>query len=204
MKLLKSTLALFLISLAFAFKPTDGIHSLEIGSNIPSADKKMADVKGKMQSIQDAMGKNGVLVMFSCNTCPYVIKTQTRTKELISISKKNKIGMIIINSNEAKRDADDSMEAMKKYAKAQGYTCSYVLDENSAMADAFGATRTPEVFLFDKTGKLVYKGAIDDNHSEPKNVSDKFLQKAITAVANGQKVNPESTKSVGCSIKRKS
>lgn len=204
MKLTKSILVVLFISIAFAFKPFDGIQSLEIGSSIPNADKKMADVKGKMVSINDVMEKKGVLVMFSCNTCPYVIKTQSRTKELISFTKKNKIGMIIINSNEAKRDTDDSMEAMKKYSKSQGYSCAYVVDENSAMADAFGATRTPEVFLFDNNGKLVYKGAIDDNHSEPKNVTDKFLQKAITAVANGQKVNPESTKSVGCSIKRKS
>ena len=103
---------------------------------------------GKELSIKDVTKKNGVLVMFSCNTCPYVKKYQSRTAEALKEAAKNKIGVIIINSNEEYRTDEDSYAAMTSYAKAQKYTAPYVVDTKSALADAFGATRTPECFLF--------------------------------------------------------
>ena len=112
------------------------------------------------------------------------------------------IGMIIINSNEAQRDNDDSRKAMKEYANTQGYKVPYVIDKNSVLADAFGATRTPEVFLFDGNGKLVYKGAMEDNPSNPSESKEIFLKAAIDNMVAGKPINPASTKSIGCSIKR--
>jgi len=110
--------------------------------------------------------------------------------------------MILVNSNEAQRSDVDSFDAMKQYAKEQGYTFSYVVDKNSMLANAFGATRTPHCFLFDKSGKLVYRGAIDDNIKDPNEVKEHYLNDAIAAVASGKQVKTNSTKSIGCSIKR--
>ncbi|HEY9176934.1 MAG TPA: redoxin family protein, partial [Flavipsychrobacter sp.] len=123
--------------------------SIEIGTEIPMADLKMQSVGKKEVSLNDVKTNTGLLVMFSCNTCPYVIKAQDRTKEMVAFAQEKGFGAIIVNSNEAKRDGDDSYKAMARYAKEQGYKAPYVVDAGSKLADAFGATRTPEVFLFD-------------------------------------------------------
>jgi thioredoxin-related protein len=182
------------------------IQSIPVGSQATAIDVKMKEIVGKHITIKGAMEKNGVLVMFSCNTCPYVIKNQARTKEIADYAKKNNFGVIILNSNEAQRDAADSYEAMKTYAKDQGYTYKYyyAVDENAKVADAFGATRTPEIFLLDASGKVLYKGAIDDNPSEADNVKRHHAKEAIDEAANGKAVTVKESKSVGCSIKRKS
>lgn len=183
-----------------AFVPATN-PELEIGKAIPSADVKMMDVSGKEFSLADSKGENGLLVIFSCNTCPYVKLSEARIKDVASLAKKNKIGVILINSNEAQREDEDSFEEMKKYAKAQAYDFRYVVDKNSVVADAFGATRTPHVFLFDKKG-LAYRGAIDDNIKDVNDAKEHYLKNAITAVGTGSPVKTNSTKSVGCSIKR--
>jgi hypothetical protein len=174
---------------------------LPIGASIPNPEMKMKDISGKDIAFKDAMRKNGLLVMFSCNTCPVVEKYESRTLEVTKKALDNEIGVILLNPNEAYRDNGDSYEDMKAYAKKLGYTFYYVVDKNSVMADAFGANRTPENFLFNKEGKLVYHGAIDDNSGNAAAASP-HLAKAINAVATGGKVDPEKTRSVGCTIKR--
>jgi thioredoxin-related protein len=185
----------------FSFFAND-ITSLSIGSTIPLANQKLLDVSGKEISIQNAIRENGVLVMFSCNTCPYVIRNQERTKQINQYALDNKIGVIVINSNEAQRSDADSYEAMKKYADEQQYAWHYVVDKNSEIANAFGATRTPEVFLFNKKGVLIYKGAIDDNPSDVGNVKRQHLKTAIDEMLGGKNISVTESKSVGCSIKR--
>ena len=180
------------------------ISPLAIGASIPMADVKMKDVSGKEVSLTDVSTKKGLLVMFSCNTCPYVIKNQERTKEIMAYAKKAGYGLIIINSNEDYRDGDDSYEAMKSYAAEQGYEWSYVVDADSKLANAFGATRTPETFLFTADGKLAYHGAIDDNPSDAGNVKRVHLKEALTELSSGKEVSVKESRSVGCSIKRKS
>lgn len=175
---------------------------LAIGSSLPNADTKMKDISGKEVSFKDAMKKNGLLVMFSCNTCPVVKKYQGRTLEAAKLANSKSIGVILLNPNEATRGDGDSYDDMQSYAKEQGYNFSYVLDKNSAMADVFGATRTPEVFLFDKNSKLVYHGAIDDNSSAADQVTRRHLSIAIEEMTTGKAVETPTTKSVGCSIKR--
>ena len=174
---------------------------LEIGKPIPAADVKMMDVSGKEITLSGAKGENGLLVIFSCNTCPYVKLSESRIKEYAQLAKVNKIGVVLINSNEAQRGDEDSLDAMKKYAAAQGYTFSYAVDKNSIVADAFGATKTPHIFLFDKKG-LAYHGAIDDNIRDVKDAKEHFLKDAVVAVGSGKAVNTTFSKSVGCSIKR--
>lgn len=177
-------------------------NSLAIGSKFPKAEIKMKDISDKEISLKDALKKNGLLVMFSCNTCPYVIKNQDRTREISKYALDNNIGVILINSNEGTRDGDDSFEAMKEYAKEQGYNWWYVVDQNSVLADAFGATRTPECFLFNNEESLVYHGAIDDNPSDAGNVKRAHLKEAINEIVNGKEVAVKTTLSVGCTIKR--
>lgn len=175
---------------------------LPIGSALPHPEVKMKDVSGKEVSFNDARKRNGLLVMFTCNTCPYVIKNQSRTHEACAFASANDIGVVLLNSNEGQRSDDDSYEAMKDYARAQSYNWYYLVDKQSAMADAFGANRTPECFLFDKDGKLVYHGAIDDNPSDASSVTRKHLITAMTELNNGKEVSVKESRSVGCSIKR--
>lgn len=179
-----------------AFDPID------IGSSLPLATVKMKDISGKEISLDGAKKQNGLLVMFSCNTCPYVVKNQARTKAVAEYALQHNVGVILLNSNEANRDSDDSFDAMKAYAKEQGYKWYYTVDKNSQLADAFGASRTPEVFLFNKEGKLVYKGAIDDNPSDESNVKREHLKAAIDEQVSGKEVSMKQSRSVGCGIKR--
>jgi len=199
MKNLLLTAALFS---SFSVLAQNNIKSIEIGSEIPMASKAMKSVDGKTVTLEKAKTNEGLLVMFSCNTCPYVVKSEARTKEMMAYAMEKKIGMVIINSNEAKRGDDDSDKEMAKYAKKMGYKVPYVVDEKSAVADAFGATRTPEVFLFDGNGKLMYKGAMEDNPSSPSESKNMFLKDAIDKIVVGQVPDPNSTKSIGCTIKR--
>lgn len=198
-KLLFTALPVAVIAL-LALKPVT--DPLPIGSALPKADIKMKTTDGKEITLNDVKSKNGLLVMFSCNTCPYVIKNQARTKEVCAFAAKKGIGVAILNSNEATRDGSDSYDDMKEYAKAQGYEWNYAVDKNSELADAFGATRTPEVFLFDNTGKLVYHGAIDDNPSDAGSVSRKHLMVAMDEMLEGKEVTQKKSRSVGCGIKR--
>ena len=185
-------------AMAFTFSSV-----LPIGSLMPKADVKLKDISGKEVAIKDIKKENGVLVMFSCNTCPFVIKNQQRTIEAGNYAEKNNVGFIILNSNEGQRNDDDSFEAMKAYAKEQGYKWNYVVDKNNVLADAFGASRTPECFLFNKDLKLVYHGAIDDNPTDPDNVKRHHLKEAINEMVAGKEVSYKESRSVGCGIKRK-
>jgi hypothetical protein len=113
------------------------------------------------------------------------------------------IGMVLVNSNEAKREKGDSLEDMKKRAADNGFGhINYVLDENSQLADAFGARTTPHIFLFDKDLKLAYRGAIDETSANPKDAKEPYLENAMSNLAGGKKIDPNDTRPVGCSIKR--
>jgi thioredoxin-related protein len=184
-----------------ALKP---LEPLPIGSSLPNPEYKMKDIHGKEVSLKDAMNKNGLLVMFSCNTCPVVKGYQTRINETSVYAMDKNIGVILLNPNEAYRNNGDSFEDMKAYADKNKFSWYYVLDENSKMADIFGANRTPECFLFDKDGKLVYHGAIDDNSGNPQGVTRKHLTIAIDEMLSGKEISMKQTRSVGCTIKRKS
>jgi peroxiredoxin len=176
--------------------------SLPLNSQAPMMEVKMKDVSGRDVSLKDAVQKNGLLVMFSCNTCPYVKKNQQRTLQLAALARQHQVGVILLNSNEGGRDEGDSYAAMQEYAKDQGYNFFYAVDTDSRMANAFGASRTPEIFLFDASGKLQYKGAIDDNPSDGDNVKRSHAREAITEMTAGKAVSVRESRSVGCGIRR--
>jgi peroxiredoxin len=201
---MKNIVALVMSVCFFATIYAQDIQSVNVGSNISKLDVKMKDVSGNPVSIYDAMGNRGVLVIFSCNTCPYVIKNEERILQAVAYAQQNSLGVIIINSNEDKRNSDDSFEAMQAYAKKQSYNCYYVVDSKSEMANVFGATRTPEVFILSKEGTVVYKGALDDSPADAKKVTKLYVQQAIDEIVANKPITNTATKSIGCSIKRKS
>ena len=178
------------------------VAELPIAARLPKPDVKMKDISGKEISLKDAALKNGLLVMFSCNTCAYVIKNQDRTKAVCRYALDHQVGVVLVNSNEADRNDGESLEAMKAYASAQGYKWFYLADEGSVLADAFDARRTPENFLFNGEGKLVYHGAIDDNPTDAGHVTRKHLREAIDEMLDGRDITVKTSRSVGCSIRR--
>lgn len=207
-KFYASALASLAIVLASIGVQAQDLPVLEIGATAPMQDYKMESVNERELSLADMKQENGLLVIFSCNTCPFVVGGEgsegweNRYRELAVTAGGTKLGFVLVNSNEAKRGGDDSMEAMKAHAKEKAYRAHYVVDANSALANAFGARTTPHVFLFDKDMKLVYKGAIDDNHEKASEVKEHWLQSAMKNLAAGKAISPDATKNLGCSIKR--
>jgi len=199
MKKLLLLCMLAILVTAFGIRP----EGLPIGAAIPKTDVKMKDVSGAIITLSDARMPNGLLVMFSCNTCPYVIKNQGRTKAICAFAKDKDLGVIVLNSNEGGRHNGESFADMQTYAKQQSYSWYYALDSENELADAFGATRTPECFLFDKNGKLVYHGAIDDSPADITEVKRNYLKLAITDMTQGNDISVKESRSVGCSIRRK-
>ena len=204
---LMAVLSLFVTAILIAFAPKEDMLSL--GSEMPVQELKMKNVDSKDYSLKELQGKNGTLVIFSCNTCPFVVGNgaksegwQNRYPELASLSNDLGVSFVLVNSNEAKRNAGDSMTDMKRQYKDQNYSGYYLLDVDSKVADAFGALTTPHVYLFDKDNKLVYRGAIDDNVNAAADVEKTYLKDALNNMSQGKEINPARTKQLGCSIRR--
>jgi peroxiredoxin len=194
-------LAVGLLAVAATAGAGEGPRALEIGKVAPMTDVKMTGVDGKSLSIGDVKGAKGTLVIFTCNSCPWVKAWESRIAELGNTYAKQGIGVIAINPNDASVKPEDDMPAMKERAKALGLAFPYVVDATSDVARAFGATRTPEAFLFDAKGKLAYHGAVDDNAHKPAEVTVRWLNDALSATAAGKAVAVKETKSLGCTIK---
>jgi len=175
--------------------------ALTMGEVAPSAEVRMLNVDGRELSIADVKGARGTLVVFTCNHCPYAKAWEQRLVAIGNAYREKGFGVIAVNPNDAEAYEDDSYPEMQKRAKEKGYAFPYVVDATSGVAKAFGATRTPEVFLFDAGGKLVYHGAIDDNAEDAAKVTKTYLRDALDAVASGSPVRVAETKAIGCSIK---
>jgi peroxiredoxin len=174
---------------------------LEIGAPIPSADSKMENVDGRSLSIADIHGEKGTLVIFACNHCPWVQAWQQRMVALGNEYSTKGIGVVCVNSNDPSAYPTDDLATMQQVATREGYQFPYVVDATSDVARAFGATRTPEAFLFDAAGRLVYHGAIDDNAHEPDRVEHRYLRDALDALLAGRPVAPAEVPFIGCTIK---
>ncbi|MEZ5022205.1 MAG: thioredoxin family protein [Chitinophagales bacterium] len=196
--LLMMMVATISMSNLFAAEP---IKQLEIGDKAVNTKQVLKDITGYELQLKTLAKENGLLVIFSCNTCPYVIAWEDRYNDIAAECETNNIGLIVVNSNEAQRNDADSFEEMKKKAKAMNYKFYYALDTNHELADAFGATKTPDVFLFNGDMELVYKGAIDDS-KEISGVEEPYLNNAMANMISGEEISPNTTKSIGCSIKR--
>lgn len=183
---------------------------MAIGLENPSLETKLKDISGTELHIEELGKKNGTLIIFSCNTCPFVVGRgeetegwQNRYNDIQAMAIELEIGFALVNSNEGKRDNEDSFDKMVNHAKENGYNeINYLMDENSLVADAFMAKTTPHVYLFNSENKLVYTGAIDDNVNRKAEVIEHWLADAMTSLNKGEKIAKPVTKNMGCSIKR--
>jgi peroxiredoxin len=176
---------------------------LDLGSKMPLVKTKMMDISGKSISLSEAKGENGLLVIFSCNTCPWVKRWEDRYVELTKKYKPKGVGVIAINSNESNFESSESLDEMRKIAEDKKYNFFYTMDNGSKLAREFGASKTPHVFLFDKNDKLVYRGAVDDNPKKARKVKKPYVADAIDAMLSGNDIKYASTKALGCGIKFK-
>jgi len=157
-----------------------------------------------MVSLSDYTDAKGFLLIFTCNTCPYAVAYEDRIVALDKKYKKLGVPVIAINPNNPKAKPGDSFEAMKVRAKEKGFTFPYLLDEGQQVYPKYGATRTPHVYLLEKTtnGNIVrYIGAIDDNYQDASQVEDTYASDAVDAMLAGNEIEITLTKAIGCTIK---
>lgn len=184
------------------------ITPLAVGSVMPEQTHVLTGIDGKSVETKSLMGEKGLIVIFSCNTCPFVvggdkfIGWEKDYNLLYELAAKLGFNLVLVNSNEDKRDKGDSLEDMKTRAAKLDYKMGYYLDKNHVLADAFGAKTTPHVFFFNKDFKLAYTGSIDNQMEQNKKRHTDYLKNAMAAAAKGKKVKMSSTPPIGCSIKR--
>jgi peroxiredoxin len=196
-------LLLLVVAGLFSLSPSD----FNTGSKAPKTKLKMQDISGEEYALEDMKGEKGLIVIFSCNTCPFVVGNdnfggwEQQYNDVHAFAKKTGYEMVLINSNAAKRSGDDSFKAMKEHAAKNKYTMKYLVDKDAELADAFGARTTPHVFLLDEKMKLRYQGPIDNAH-DAKSDRIKYLRNAISYQEKNQKITTPIVAPVGCSIKR--
>jgi hypothetical protein len=175
---------------------------LPAGAAAPLASTKMKSaLDGKLVSIADVAGKAGTLVIFTCNHCPFARGWERRIADLGNAYAKKGVGVILVNANDPAKYPEDGFAEMQARVRSLGLQVPYVVDETSNVARAFGASVTPEAFLFDRSGKLAYHGTIDDNHKDPDQVGKRYLKDALEAVVAGKPPAVAETKGIGCGIK---
>lgn len=180
------------------------IQGYKIGDE--ATDFSLKNIDDKMVSLADYKEAKGFIVIFTCNHCPYAVAYEDR---IIALDKKYKsqgYPVIAINPNDPEKQPDDSFDLMKVRAKEKGFTFPYLVDEGQKIFPQYGATKTPHVFVLQRSeGKNIvrYIGAIDDNHEEPSKVKEKFVENAVDALIKGEEIAVKETKAIGCSIKVK-
>jgi peroxiredoxin len=175
--------------------------TLKIGSPIPQFDLKGID--GKNYSPDTYSDKNALVIIFSCNHCPYV---QAYEDRIISIQKdyeERGVTVLAINSNDDTQYEEDSFQNMIKRSIEKGFNFPYLRDEDQVIAKKFDASHTPEIFVFDNKRRLVYHGKIDDNWKDPEKVNSKYLRSALDEMLSGKEISVPETYSIGCTIKWK-
>src|SRR5690606_15420951 len=167
-------------------------------------DFKLKNVDGKMVSMANYKDAKGFIVTFTCNTCPYAVGYEDRIIALNNKYASLGYPVIAIMPNNPDVQPGDSMEAMKKRAKDKGFTFPYLMDDGQTVYPKYGATKTPHVFVLQKTNKgnvVKYIGAIDDNYQDASAVKTKYVENAVDALLNGSDVPEKETRAIGCTIK---
>lgn len=198
-------LLIFVASFAMGFKAATE-HNLDKGYDVGdiAADFSLKNVDGTMVSLSNFDSAKGFLVIFTCNTCPYAQAYEDRIIALDAKYKPQGVPVIAINPNDPSIQPGDSFDKMQERASEKGFTFPYLLDEEQTVFPKYGATRTPHVFLLEKTssGNMVkYIGAIDDNYQDASQVEETFVENAVDAMLAGGEISPKTTKAIGCSIK---
>lgn len=167
----------------------------------------LKNVDGKSVSLSDYKDQKGVILVFTCNPCPFAKAYEQRIIKLHNTYSDKGFPVVAINPNDVEMSPDDTMELMKARAEKENYPFVYLKDETQEVYKSYGATKTPHIFLLQNRGgkfKVAYVGAIDDNAMEEASVSSRYVESAIAAIGSGSKPNPKSTKAIGCTIKTKS
>jgi len=160
-------------------------------------------VDGENHALDDYADTPALAVVWSCNHCPYVQAWEGRMVALQREYADRGFRLVAVSSNDAEAYPEDSFEAMRARSEAEGFNFDYLYDEDQSVLNAYGAERTPEVFLFDRDRKLAYHGAIDDSREE-EGVTQEYLRDAIEAVLAGEQPAVTETPAVGCTVKRRS
>jgi peroxiredoxin len=178
------------------------VKDLKIGTNAPDF-RDLPGVDGKKYSLSSFAGKKVTVVVFSCNHCPYVQAYEERMIAFQHEYAAKGVQLIAINSNEIEHYPENNFDAMVERAKMKGYTFPYLRDDDQSVATAYGATHTPEFFVFDDKRKLRYHGKFDDNYQNPQKVRSTYVRNAVDALLEGKDVAEPETYSIGCTIKWK-
>ncbi len=165
---------------------------------------ELVSTDGNSVNSYDFADKYALLVIVSCNHCPYAQAYWTRLKTLANKYEEDNLGVVAISANDTVTYPQDGMEHMKALKTQLNMPFPYLLDEHQTVAKSLGATRTPEVFLFNSKRELVYQGAIDDNWENPNAVMQVYLEDAIEYTLDGLEIDYPEVPAVGCSIKWKS
>tara|TARA_R110000850_G_scaffold203228_1_gene329423 strand:- start:29741 stop:30355 length:615 start_codon:yes stop_codon:yes gene_type:complete len=203
---MKMKLKLSVLALVCAFFTINTYSQKDTGYDIGdvATDFSLKNVDGKLVSLADYNDAKGYIVIFSCNTCPYVVAYEDRMIELHNKYNKKGFPVIAINPNNPELSPGDSFEKMQERSKEKNFPFAYVFDAKQDVFPKYGATRTPHVYLLEKTsqGNIVrYIGAIDDNFKDASAVKETFLENAIDALINKQEVPVKITRAIGCTIK---
>lgn len=180
---------------------TDGYKVGDIAT-----DFKLMNIDGKMVSLADYTDAKGYIVIFTCNTCPYAVMYEDRIVALDKKYKSKGYPVVAIMPNDTDIKPGDNLEAMKARAASKGFTFPYLIDKEQEIYPQYGATKTPHVYLLEKTdeGNVVrYIGAIDDNYKDAAAVNTKYVENAVDALLDGGEITETKTRAIGCSIKTK-
>jgi glutathione peroxidase-family protein len=175
--------------------------TLQIGSTIPNFN--LLSIDGKKYSLNSFKDKKALIIIFSCNHCPYVQAYENRIMAIQKDYEEKGVAVAAINCNDAIHYPEDSFEEMKKRAVLKKFNFVYLRDEDQSAAKNFDAAHTPEIFLFNEERKLVYHGKIDDNWQDEKKVKTKYLREALDEMLSGEEISVPETYSIGCTIKWK-
>ncbi len=205
MKIFRSITILAVVLLVSAFATNKAISD-EKGYDIGdiATDFKLMNVDGKMVSLSDYKDAKGFIITFTCNTCPYAVLYEDRIEALNKKYASKGYPVIAIMPNNTDIKPGDSMEAMKARAKAKGFTFPYLIDKEQKIFPQYGATKTPHMYVLQKTDKgnvVKYIGAVDNNYKDASSVTEKYVENAINALLNGEDVKETKTRAIGCSIK---
>jgi peroxiredoxin len=179
------------------------MHSkgMPVGTSAPSF--SLPGVDGKTWSLSSFADAELLVVVFTCNHCPYAIASEDRLIAIQDDYRARGVRVVAINPNDAQKYPDDSFEKMKKRATDKAFNFPYLHDESQRVARAYDAVCTPDIFVFDRARKLIYNGRIDDNWQQPDQVTRQDLRSVLDAALNGRAVDFEHVPSMGCSIKWK-
>jgi len=202
MRYLNKVLIAFAVLFSLSFTNLPESNGYKIGDI--ATDFNLENIDGRMVSLSDYEDAKGFIVIFTCNTCPYAVAYEDR---IIALDKKyasKGYPVIAIMPNNTDIKPGDSMKNMRARAKAKGFTFPYLMDKDQSIYPQYGATKTPHVYVLEKTSKgpqVKYIGAIDDNYQDAKKVNEKYVEEAVDALLNNEPIKTKETRAIGCTIK---